>query len=293
MSTRLFVDGAAGTVGSALHPYLEQLQFEGLIELITLPESMRKLEAYRRYAMRQADLVVVCLPDAEAGEAVALLEACNPGARILDASAVHRCHPDWVYGLPECVSAQDIAQARKVANPGCFATACILGGKPLVDAFGPAQLVFQGITGYSAGGRKGQAEGTPRLVQFGKAHRHLPEIARYTGAVAPVLTTTVGPWKQGMLVQTFISQPEDVVLKVYEETYSGNQDVHVVRAESLNYRVNPKSCNGSNEALICVAGQPGGGSCVAVVIDNLGKGSAGAAAANLRLMLTANNNGKE
>ncbi|KVP65569.1 hypothetical protein WJ96_04165 [Burkholderia ubonensis] len=282
----MFVDGAAGTVGSALQPYLEQLQSEGLIELFTLPDSMRKIPAYRKHAMRNAELVVVCLPDAEAGDAVSLIESCNPCARILDASATHRCHPDWVYGLPEFISAQAIAQARKVANPGCFATACILGGKPLVDAFGPAQLVFQGITGYSAGGRKGQAEGTPRLVQFGKAHRHLPEIERYTGALAPVLTTTVGPWKQGMLVQTFVNQPEDVVLQVYEDAYRGHQEVRVARAESLNYRVNPKSCNGSNEALICVAGQPNGGSSVAVVIDNLGKGSAGAAAANLRLMLT-------
>ncbi|WP_434715978.1 N-acetyl-gamma-glutamyl-phosphate reductase [Paraburkholderia sp. A3RO-2L] len=286
MSQRLFVDGAAGTVGMALQPYLEQLQAEGLIELIVLPDSMRKIWSYRKHFLRQADIVVLCLPDDEAGEAVSCIETYNPDARILDASAAHRCHPDWVYGLPEFISAQEIARARKVANPGCFATACILAGKPLVDAFGLGQLVFQGITGYSAGGRKGQEQGTPRLVQFGKAHRHLPEIARFTGARAPVLTTTVGPWKQGMLVQSYIDQPADVLLKLYEDVYRGHQDVHVTSAESVGYRVNPKSCNGSNEALICVAGQPNGGSSVAVVIDNLGKGSAGAAAANLRLMLT-------
>jgi N-acetyl-gamma-glutamyl-phosphate reductase len=286
MSQRLFVDGAAGTVGMALQPYLEQLQAEGLIELIVLPDSMRKIWSYRKHFLRQADIVVLCLPDDEAGEAVSCIETYNPDARILDASAAHRCHPDWVYGLPEFISAQEIARARKVANPGCFATACILAGKPLVDAFGLGQLVFQGITGYSACGRKGQEQGTPRLVQFGKAHRHLPEIARFTGARAPVLTTTVGPWKQGMLVQSYIDQPADVLLKLYEDVYRGHQDVHVTSAESVGYRVNPKSCNGSNEALICVAGQPNGGSSVAVVIDNLGKGSAGAAAANLRLMLT-------
>lgn len=286
MSYRLFVDGAAGTVGSALQPYLDGMEAEGLIELIRLPESMRKDAAYRRFAMRNADVVVVCLPDADAGEAVALIERYNPRARILDASAMHRCHPDWVYGLPEVTSATAIAEAQKVANPGCFATACILGGKPLVDAFGLVQLVFQGMTGYSAAGRKGSADGTPRLVQFGKAHRHLPEIARYTGAPAPVLTTIVGPWKQGMLVQTFLDQPEDVVLRVYEAAYAGHQEVRVERAESSDYRVNPKACNGGNEVVICVAGQPHGGSSVAVVLDNLGKGSAGAAASNLRLMLT-------
>lgn len=283
---KVFVDGAAGTVGMALQPYLEQLWADGLIEpVFTLPDSMRKHPAYRKHAMREADIVVLCLPDDEASAAVALVESCNPRAQILDASATHRCHSDWVYGLPEFIPAQDIAQARRVANPGCFATACILAGKPLVGAFGLGQLVFQGMTGYSAGGRKAQADGTPRLVQFGKSHRHLPEIARYTGVESIVLTTTVGPWKQGMLVQTHVNLPEDVLLRVYEETYRGNQEVTVARAEALNYRVNPKSCNGTNDALICVAGQPGGGSSVAVVIDNLGKGSAGAAAANLRLML--------
>jgi N-acetyl-gamma-glutamyl-phosphate reductase len=284
---KVFVDGAAGTVGSALQPYLEQLASESLVEIFQLPESMRKLPAYRKFAVREADIVVLCLPDSEAADAVRLVQDRNPSARILDASATHRTNPDWVYGLPEVVSHAAIADAQYVANPGCFATACILGGKPLVDAFGVGQLVFQGMTGYSAAGSKGSAEGTPRLVQFGKAHRHLPEIARYTGVESPVLTTTVGPWKQGMLVQTYVNLPEDELLTVYEATYRDNPNVLVKRTEALNYRVNPKACNGSNETLICVAGQPGGGSSVAVVIDNLGKGSAGAAADNLRLMLTA------
>jgi N-acetyl-gamma-glutamyl-phosphate reductase len=284
---KVFVDGAAGTVGMALQPYLEQLWADGLIEpVLTLPESMRKHLAYRKHVMREADFVVLCLPDDEAGEAVALVDSCNPKARILDASATHRCHPDWVYGLPEFIPAADIAQARKVANPGCFATACILAGKPLVSAFGLGQLVFQGTTGYSAGGRKGKEEGTPRLVQFGKAHRHLPEIARYTGIESPVLTTMVGPWKQGMVVQTYVNLPEDELLDVYYAIYRDHPNVRVHRAETLGHRVNPKVCNGTNETLICVAGQPGGGSSVAVVIDNLGKGSAGAAADNLRLMLS-------
>ncbi len=282
---KVFVDGAAGTVGSALQPYLEQLAAEGLIEIFRLPESMRKLPAYRRLAMREVDIVVLCLPDAEAVEAARLVQACNPKARILDASATHRTNPDWVYGLPEVVPPASIANARYVANPGCFATACILGGKPLVDAFGVGQLVFQGLTGYSAAGSKGKAEGTPRLVQFGKPHRHLPEIARYTGVQSPVLTTTVGPWKQGMLVQTFVNLPEDELLTVYGATYRDNSAINVVRAAALANRVNPKACNGTNDTLICVAGQPGGGSSIAVVIDNLGKGSAGAAADNLRLML--------
>lgn len=280
---RVFVDGAAGTVGAALQPHLEKLQAEGLIELITVEEALRKDLAARQVAFSLADIVVLCLPDADAGAAAALVEAVNPGARILDASATHRCNEDWVYGFPELTSAQAITAARRVANPGCFASACILAGKPLVDAFGVSHLQFQGITGYSAGGRKAKPDDMPRLVQFGREHRHLPEIARYTGAV-PVLTTTVGPWKQGMMVQTFVPYAEGQVLRAFEEAYQGIQGIRVAGAQAFNYRVDPQACNGTNDVLVCVAGHAGGGTSVAVVLDNLGKGSAGAAAANLRLM---------
>lgn len=281
---RIFVDGAAGTVGAALQPHLEQMQAEGLIEVVTLEDALRKDLSSRQDAMGLADLVVLCLPDAEAGAAVALVEGINPGARILDASAAHRCNDDWVYGFPEVTSAAAIMAARRVANPGCFASACILAGRPLVETFGHTKLVYQGVTGYSAAGRKGKPDGMPRLVQFGKPHRHLPEIARYTGA-APVLTTTVGPWRQGMMVQTYVPEGEDQVILAYEKAYQGYQEVRVARAADFDHRVDPQCCNGTNGALVVVAGQPCGGSIVAVVLDNLGKGSAGAAALNLRLML--------
>ena len=279
----VFVDGAAGTVGVALLPHLEKLQAEGILEIITIEEALRKDVRAREEAFVLSDLVVLCLPDAEASAAVALVEAVNPGARILDASATHRCREDWVYGFPEVTSAQAITAARRVANPGCFASACILAGKPLVDTFGPGHLQYQGITGYSAGGSKAKPDEMPRLVQFGREHRHLPEIARYTGAT-PVLTTTVGPWKQGMMVQTFVPYEEARVLRAYLDAYQGSQGIRVVHAEELNYRVDPQACNGTNDVLLCVAGQPGGGTSVAVVLDNLGKGSAGAAASNLRIM---------
>lgn len=280
---RVFVDGAAGTVGAALQPHLDQMAAAGLLVQVVLPDAHRKDVHWRAVAMKQADVVVVCLPDAEAGNAVALIEATNPAARILDASAAHRCHADWVYGLPELGLTAEIAVSQRVANPGCFATACILAGLPLVEHFGAAQLAYQGVTGYSAAGKKGSLEGTPMLVQFGKAHRHLPEIERYTGATS-VLTTMVGPWKQGMLVQVHVPYDAQQVLEVYRNVYA-KALVTVSLAESQGYRVDPQGCNGSNATSICVAGQPGGGCSVAVVLDNLGKGSAGAAADNLRLML--------
>lgn len=281
---RVFVDGAYGTVGMALQPHLEALRREGLIDLICLTPDARRDEGSRRGAFQAADVVVLCLPDDAAPAAVQLIETVNPSARILDASATHRCAPGWVYGLPELISPAAIARASRVANPGCFATACVLAGKPLAEAFGVTHLQFQGLTGYSAAGNKGNAEGKPQVVQFGRAHRHLPEIARYTGTI-PVLTTVVGPWERGMLVQTFLPLSESEVLACYKAFYAQHPLIAVQAARDVNYRVDPLACNNSNRVQLVVAEQANGCS-VAVVLDNLGKGAAGAAASNLRLMVS-------
>lgn len=280
----VFVDGAGGTVGMALQPYLQAMCAEGLIEVLSLPEDSRKAPAAREGAMSQADIVVFCLPDTESSEAAARLGKVNPAARILDASAFHRCDAEWTYGLPELISKESIAKSSRVANPGCFATACILAGFPLVRGFQMERIAYQGMTGFSAGGRKAGPNGKPQLVQFGRAHRHLPEIEKFTGAI-PVLTTAVGPWRQGMLVQTFVTQEFKDVLEAYQACFDGHPAVKVFSAEALNFRVDPQACNGTNDSHIVIAAQPNGGTSIAVVLDNLGKGSAGAAADNLRLML--------
>lgn len=298
--SRVFVDGASGTVGLALQPYLERMVEEGAIEdVLELPEIHRRNAFKRQAAMSMADVVVLCLPDDVALEAAQLARKVNPHVRILDASAAHRCHPEWVYGLPEVTPVHAIQRARYVANPGCFATACILGAWPLRQALAIEQLddrwvapeegprlAFQGITGFSAGGRKpdDMPQGLPRLTQFGLPHRHLPEIAKYAG-VTPTLTTMVGDWYQGMLVQVAVPFRDAAVLDVYREAYQGHPEIVVADAKDLGHKVDPQHCNQSNQVLIAVAGQPNGGTVIAVVLDNLGKGSAGAAAQNLRLML--------
>lgn len=283
---RVFVDGAAGTVGMSLRPHLDALVAQGRMALIELPPASRRDSLARQAAMRQADLVVLCLPDEAAREAVALVEQCNPAARILDASAAHRCAPGWVYGLPELTSRATISQARLVANPGCFATGAILLAAPLRALLGPSAWVpFQGITGYSAGGRKAQARpDMPRLVQLGLAHRHLPEIARYAH-LTPALTALVGDWYRGMLVQATLPLPLDAVLEAYRTAYASHSHIRVQQAGPEQRQLSAQVANGTNEVHLCVAEQAYGGVTVAAAYDNLGKGSAGAAAVNLAWML--------
>lgn len=293
--TRIYVDGSAGTVGLALDEYLRQMKVQGLVdEVVVLPLKEQHNTEARRAAMADTDIVVLCLPDDVARDAAGLALSVNPNVRILDASAAHRCSPGWVYGLPEVVNPADIASARFVANPGCFATACILAAKPLSALLrdksptpGAPFMAFQGFAGKSAGGRRMLAKTTmklPKLTQFGKPHRHLPEIAEY-GEVSPMLTTMVGDWYKGLMVQTQVALPAEDVFQAYQAAYADNSNVQVRHADSLFHTVDPQMCNDTNQVFLVVADMQGY-SAVAVVLDNLGKGSAGAAAQNLRRMLS-------
>ena len=135
------------------------------------------------------------------------------GPRIIDASTAHRTAPGWVFGFPELVAGHGalVAQSRRVANPGCYATGAIALIRPLVDAgLIPKDfpLSLPSVSGYSGGGRtmieayeKGEA---PPFELYGLSlkHKHLPEIMHYTGlSRRPVFIPSVGNFKQGMLVQ--------------------------------------------------------------------------------------------
>ena len=123
MRSKLYIDGQAGTTALRIRDWLARRDD---IEIVVLPEALRKESMARRQALQSADIVLLCLPDEAAKEAAAWL-ADSP-VRILDASTAHRVTDGWVYGLPELVAGQRerIAQAKRVANPGCYASAVIL-----------------------------------------------------------------------------------------------------------------------------------------------------------------------
>ena len=93
---KVFIDGSAGTTGLRIH---ERLASREDIELITLPEELRKDYDARKKIINEADIVFLCLPDAAAIEAVQMVE--NENTVVIDASTAHRTNPDWAYGLAE------------------------------------------------------------------------------------------------------------------------------------------------------------------------------------------------
>src|SRR5436190_5967714 len=186
----VFIDGESGTTGLGIRARLEALPE---IALKSLPPALRRDRAARRDIMGQVDLVILCLPDDAAREAVALADGLGPDApKLLDASTAHRIDPAWTYGFPEMAPGQagHIAGARKVANPGCYPTGAIGLLRPLVEAgLVPRDypIAINALTGYSGGGRwmieAHDREGGPafELYALGLEHKHVPEIERFAG----------------------------------------------------------------------------------------------------------------
>lgn len=297
MSARIFIDGQAGTTGLGI---ARRLQESEDFSLITLADADRKNPQARVEAMRQADVTVLCLPDDVAREAVALAPA---GARILDASTAHRVAAEWVYGFAEAFpgQARRIAQAMRVANPGCYATGGIALLRPLT-ALGlldpKARVSINAVSGYSGGGKAmiadHEAHGGPafELYALGLKHKHLPEIMQYGGLTRPpVFVPSVGHYAQGMLVsiplfldQLALSGTAANLAEAYADYYAG-QDHVVVHRGLWNGNLDPQGLNNTDRLEIFVCANEAAGQVVLVArLDNLGKGASGAAVQNIRLM---------
>ena len=95
MRTKVYIDGQSGTTGLQIY---ERIGGRQDLELLRISEEKRKDPAERKKYLNAADIVFLCLPDAEAVEAVSMIE--NPEVRVIDASTAHRTAADWVYGYP-------------------------------------------------------------------------------------------------------------------------------------------------------------------------------------------------
>ena len=212
MAAKVFIDGAAGTTGLEIR---ERLEGRSDLELVQLSDAQRKDTRARREALNDSDLVILCLPDDAAREAVSLIE--RDSVRVIDASTAHRVAEGWVYGFPELEADQraKIAAAKRVANPGCWPTGFLALIRPLVRAgIVPPDfpLTVTGVSGYSGGGKgmieEFETKESPRYVEtvsrtYGLtlAHKHAPEMKVHAGlAHPPVFSPNVGRFYRGMIV---------------------------------------------------------------------------------------------
>lgn len=305
MTKKVFIDGEAGTTGLQIR---ERLAGLAGIEVVSIDPALRKDAAARKDMMRRSDLVVLCLPDDAAKEAVALAGQLGREApKIVDASTAHRVAPGWVYGFAEldAEQASRIAKADRVANPGCYPTGAIALIRPLVDAglLAPDHPVtVNAVSGYSGGGKSmiesyevSNTAPAFELYALGLEHKHIPELMAYGRLERrPIFVPSVGNFKQGMLVSIPLhldTLPGSPSVKQLEEAlaahYQDSSQVRVVTdaAAKLN-RLDALALNNTDTLELYVFGKTALNHAVLVArLDNLGKGAAGAAVQNLKLML--------
>jgi len=305
MKYRVFVDGQEGTTGLRIHEYLAARDD---IEVLRIEADRRKDVAERARLLNAADVAFLCLPDTASREAVSLIT--NPNTCVIDASTAFRTASGWAFGLPELSPDQRalIRNSKRIANPGCHATAFILLLRPLIDAgVLPASLPVSAtsLTGYSGGGKKMieqyEAGGdtrlaSPRPYSLGLAHKHIPEMTAHTGLLAPpVFVPVVGPFLKGLAVSVplHLSQlganvSAEKLHDALAKRYAGERFIRVLPvrdpATLEDGFFDVQASNDTNRVDIFVFGNDTQALLIAR-LDNLGKGASGAAVQCMNLHL--------
>jgi N-acetyl-gamma-glutamyl-phosphate reductase len=277
--------------------------------VIRLAEVERKDSRARARALNEADVVILCLPDEAAREAVALVT--NPDVRVIDASTAHRVAPGWVFGFaeyePEKYAA--IAAAKRVSNPGCYSTGFLALVRPLVRAGlipADAPLSVNAVSGYSGGGKamieEFEKSDSPthvdtvvRTYALSLAHKHVPEMKEHAGLKhPPVFSPSVGRYYRGMIVDVPLqlwSLPEKPsaadMHEVLRKTYEGRPLIEVASLEEAAAlkTLDAELLKNTNKMKLYVfANEKTKQARLTAVLDNLGKGASGAAVQNLNIM---------
>lgn len=303
MKTKVYIDGQSGTTGLQIY---DRIGARDDLELLRIDEDKRHDRSERKKFLNAADIVFLCLPDAEAREAVSLIDG-DSRVRVIDASTAHRTADGWVYGFPELSQAQRfaIAHSRRVANPGCHATGVISTVAPLVRMqILPADypVTAFSLTGYSGGGKKmiaqyedparGHLLDSPGIYGLDLHHKHIPEMVKMTGLDhEPVFLPVVDDYYKGMATTIMLQNQllngyptAEEICERLQEYYQKEHFVKVLPFGEHGSKLYANSLAGTNRLEIVVCGDEEQ-TTVTALFDNLGKGASGAAVQNMNIML--------
>ena len=295
--TKVFIDGSAGTTGLRIN---DRLSGRNDIELLSIPDELRKDIKTKTEIINSADIVFLCLPDAAAIESVGLVK--NNNTVIIDTSTAHRTLDGWTYGFPELIGTEKIKTSKRIANPGCHASGFVALIKPLIDnglIKTSTLLSCFSLTGYSGGGKGMIAEYesqdinplylAPRQYGLTQSHKHLKEMAKISGLEnAPIFSPIVANFYSGMEVTVSLFKKDligniDSIKTVYKSTYQ-NGLVKFCDNTKENGFLSANALSGRDDMEITVHGNEDRIILVAR-FDNLGKGASGAAIQNMNIVM--------
>ena len=298
---KVFIDGSAGTTGLRIR---ERLSGRDDIQLLQLPEELRKDDGARKEMLNLADIAFLCLPDAESIKAVSMIE--NNRTAVLDTSTAHRTAPGWVYGFPELGKEyfDGIAAGKRIAVPGCHASGFIALIAPLVKAgiLDPDVILScTSLTGYSGGGKKMIAQyeqeerdpllSAPRSYGLTQQHKHLKEMKALCHLEEePLFLPIVSDFYSGMSVSVplhdrMVKGILSDVIEVYSSLYNGRIVRYSEQTDEEGF-LSAGKFSGKDSMQISVFGNERRFTLNARY-DNLGKGASGAAVECMNILLGA------
>ncbi len=302
---KVFVDGSEGTTGLRIFE-----RFEGRtdIEILRIPTELRKDPTEVKKYINESDITFLCLPDAAAREAVALVE--NDQTVIIDTSTAHRTVKGWAYGYPELSAAhrEAIKTSKRIAVPGCYATGFITIAYPMIaKGMLPTNYPVSSfaLSGYSGAGKKTIAVyeaderdcelDAPREYALSQKHKHLEEMQKITGLDRmPLFSPFICDYYSGMVVT--LPFYADLLAKgttlqsvheLFAQYYEKEPFVKVMpfgKEADYNGFLAGNACAGWDGIEIYVTGNEDR-ILVSTRFDNLGKGASGAAVQCLNIIL--------
>ncbi|MBP2338061.1 N-acetyl-gamma-glutamyl-phosphate reductase [Saccharothrix coeruleofusca] len=323
MTVRIAVAGASGYAGGEVlrlllgHPEVEigALTAGGNAgsPLISqqphlLPLADRVLQETTVEVLRGHDVVFLALPHGHSAEVAArlgedvLVVDCGADHRLTDADAWQRWYGgvhagSWPYGLPELPGQRDLLRGtRRVAVPGCYPTVSSLALAPAMGLVEP-EVTVVAVSGTSGAGKApktnllgSEVMGSLSAYGVGGAHRHTPEIAQNLTLVAgePVkvsFTPVLAPLPRGILAtcSATLTADADQVRAAYEKAYADEPFVHLLPE---GHWPTTGAVLGSNAVQLQVTVDADLNRLVVVAaVDNLTKGTAGAAVQCMNLAL--------
>lgn len=302
---KVFIDGSEGTTGLRI---FERFEGRDDIELLKISSELRKdPEEIKKY-INASDITFLCLPDAAAREAAAMVE--NYNTILIDTSTAHRTEEGWAYGYPELSSEhrKAIQTGKKIAVPGCYATGFITIAYPMIKkGVLPKDYPVSAfaMSGYSGAGKKTIAVyeaqnrdkelDSPREYALTQNHKHLKEMQKITGLdKMPLFSPIICDYYSGMIVTLPFytellnnSPTPEKVHALFAEYFEKEPFIKVMpfgKEADYNGFLAGNTCSGWDGIELYVTGNEDR-LLVSTRFDNLGKGASGAAVQCLNIIL--------